>query len=405
MHCPATASSASIVGLPKTSRISKHVIEAKDIVGGNRQRTLGLLWKVRHGPTFSSLPVLHLWIGCLFVCVEDLTPFVCALFSHPQIISHWQIPCLVNVTTLKEEIQRLRAISSVTPAVARSLESAETYFRSEELQVLLEWCQAVCILYGLQVENFTTSFQDGRAICYLIHHYQPSLLHLEDIQDVRQARESDQSQGSSSAGLTSNEEEQLRAWRMSFSPTVCADFFSIFRILPVVQTTRGTFSVSQYLICWCWFLQTGEPSAALKKFRKMTRNNLRLASEKAHLLGRVPVIFDIDQVHDQIPDEKVILTFVAYLSNRLLDLRKETQAAYLIQGAWQAFKARKVIAQRKEAAARLDRLFQGIHDRHQQIKQGTVEGLLGFAFFLSLQWVFFLLPVCVCVCVRVCVCF
>ena len=288
------ASSASIVGLPKTSRISKHVIEAKDIVGGNRQRTLGLLWKI---------------------------------------ISHWQIPCLVNVTTLKEEIQRLRAISSVTPAVARSLESAETYFRSEELQVLLEWCQAVCILYGLQVENFTTSFQDGRAICYLIHHYQPSLLHLEDIQDVRQARESDQSQGSSSAGLTSNEEEQLRAWRMSFSPT------------------------------------TGEPSAALKKFRKMTRNNLRLASEKAHLLGRVPVIFDIDQVHDQIPDEKVILTFVAYLSNRLLDLRKETQAAYLIQGAWQAFKARKVIAQRKEAAARLDRLFQGIHDRHQQIKQ------------------------------------
>ncbi len=33
----------------------------------------------------------------------------------------------------------------------------------------------------LQVENFTVSFSDGRALCYLLHYYHPSLLKLEDI--------------------------------------------------------------------------------------------------------------------------------------------------------------------------------------------------------------------------------
>lgn len=28
----------------------------------------------------------------------------------------------------------------------------------------------------MQVENFTVSFSDGRVLCYLIHHYHPSLL-------------------------------------------------------------------------------------------------------------------------------------------------------------------------------------------------------------------------------------
>ena len=33
----------------------------------------------------------------------------------------------------------------------------------------------VCCLY-VQVENFTVAFSDGRVLCYLIHHYHPSLL-------------------------------------------------------------------------------------------------------------------------------------------------------------------------------------------------------------------------------------
>ena len=52
-------------------------ITAKDIVGGHRQRTLALLWKI---------------------------------------ISHWQIPALVDVAELKLEIQRIRdAIQAKVP--------------------------------------------------------------------------------------------------------------------------------------------------------------------------------------------------------------------------------------------------------------------------------------------------
>ena len=29
---------------------------------------------------------------------------------------------------------------------------------------------------SFQIENFTVSFSDGRALCYLLHHYHPSLL-------------------------------------------------------------------------------------------------------------------------------------------------------------------------------------------------------------------------------------
>ena len=35
------------------------------------------------------------------------------------------------------------------------------------------------VVGGLQVCNFTNSFSDGRLLCYLIHHYHPSLLPLD----------------------------------------------------------------------------------------------------------------------------------------------------------------------------------------------------------------------------------
>ena len=35
----------------------------------------------------------------------------------------------------------------------------------------------------VQVSNFNSSFSDGRALCYLIHHYHPQLLTLDSIKD------------------------------------------------------------------------------------------------------------------------------------------------------------------------------------------------------------------------------
>ena len=48
----------------------------------------------------------------------------------------------------------------------------------------------MCALVFCQVENFTVSFSDGRALCYLIHHYHPSHLPLDSVrQDTTQTVE------------------------------------------------------------------------------------------------------------------------------------------------------------------------------------------------------------------------
>jgi abnormal spindle-like microcephaly-associated protein len=36
---------------------------------------------------------------------------------------------------------------------------------------------------AFQIENFSVSFSDGRALCYLLHHYYPSFLKQEEISD------------------------------------------------------------------------------------------------------------------------------------------------------------------------------------------------------------------------------
>mmetsp|Transcript_16947 Transcript_16947/g.41278 ORF Transcript_16947/g.41278 Transcript_16947/m.41278 type:complete len:2524 (+) Transcript_16947:69-7640(+) len=47
--------------------------------------------------------------------------------------------------------------------------------------LLLRWSQAVCSSFGLKLSDFTTSFADGRALCYLIHYYHPTVIRLDEI--------------------------------------------------------------------------------------------------------------------------------------------------------------------------------------------------------------------------------
>ncbi|CAN0404166.1 unnamed protein product, partial [Scytosiphon promiscuus] len=54
----------------------------------------------------------------------------------------------------------------------------------ELLAALLAWCQAVCHGYGVPVQNFTTSFADGRALCLLLHHYYPWMIPLDAIRQT-----------------------------------------------------------------------------------------------------------------------------------------------------------------------------------------------------------------------------
>eukprot|EP00980_Cylindrotheca_fusiformis_P001667 scaffold381_cov138-Cylindrotheca_fusiformis.AAC.3 len=55
--------------------------------------------------------------------------------------------------------------------------SAENVLKS----LLFRWCQAVCSSFGITLNDFTTSFADGRALCLLVHYYHPSVIGRDEI--------------------------------------------------------------------------------------------------------------------------------------------------------------------------------------------------------------------------------
>lgn len=119
---------------------------AKAIVAGNLEQTLALLWRV---------------------------------------MMHFQVQDLIDTERLKKEIAGLKAKPSYNHHAllnARRVSGGEMYINSPQLSILLQWVQAVCTCYGVEVSNFGVSFSDGRALCLLVHHYHPELLALEQIQ-------------------------------------------------------------------------------------------------------------------------------------------------------------------------------------------------------------------------------
>ncbi|XP_074655688.1 uncharacterized protein LOC141909201 [Tubulanus polymorphus] len=133
-------------------------ITPKDIVDGQRQKTLALMWKL---------------------------------------IFNYQVNVLVDEEQLKDEIHFLKQNLNLQreleafnndedtalglPRSRQSCNADDLYFKSPCLSLLLKWCQVVCSYYAMKVENFTVSFSDGRALCCIIHHYHPGLLPLTDI--------------------------------------------------------------------------------------------------------------------------------------------------------------------------------------------------------------------------------
>jgi hypothetical protein len=47
--------------------------------------------------------------------------------------------------------------------------------------VIVQWCDIVCSTFGRPVNDLTVSFGDGKAVCYLLHYYHPTLLPLNEI--------------------------------------------------------------------------------------------------------------------------------------------------------------------------------------------------------------------------------
>uniref|UniRef100_A0A3P8R6K5 Calponin-homology (CH) domain-containing protein n=1 Tax=Astatotilapia calliptera TaxID=8154 RepID=A0A3P8R6K5_ASTCA len=163
---------------------------------------------------------------------------------------------------------------------------------STKVTLLMDWVRSVCDFYNLQVENFTVTFSDGRVLCYLIHHYHPGLL----------------PEASVSHRTTQTVECSPRG-RLELSCSA-SDSDSSFESLPT-------------------------------ELLKNEKSNFKLVNSAVSFLGGVPAMINPADMSNTIPNEKVVMSYLSFLCARLLDLRDETRAARVIQGAWRKYKLKK----------------------------------------------------------------
>lgn len=148
------------------NQVDERLVEkiAKDIVDGHREKTLALLWKL---------------------------------------ISCFQLQSLVDTEVIQREIDYIQQRMSFRALEFLERQQKNAPYRgsggdeSPEDQVyavLLEWCRVVCANYFVPVEDFTASFADGKALCYLLHYYHPMLLSKADILPTTSDRAGDMEQ-------------------------------------------------------------------------------------------------------------------------------------------------------------------------------------------------------------------
>jgi len=109
-------------------------ITAKDVVDGFREKTVGLLW---------------------------------------GIVSRWGLEQLVDWNQVKREIRRLQTRKA--PADMRYSVSPTTDCNNEptdHVRLLKDWAGCIASAHGIQVDNLTTSFGDGRVFQKIVEEYE-----------------------------------------------------------------------------------------------------------------------------------------------------------------------------------------------------------------------------------------
>ncbi|TMW69061.1 hypothetical protein Poli38472_001217 [Pythium oligandrum] len=237
---------------------------SKAVVDGHREKTLALLWKL---------------------------------------ISVFQLRSLINMTRLTKEVQNVKnrmsfrasefyessRISQAIIARSSTPDEENQGIDAEVSELLLEWCRAVCANYSIPVTDFTESFADGRALCYLLHYYHPMLLGRSEIRATT----------AEFADLNSTAESSI--------------------------------------------------STALENERR----HFTMVNERVKQLGEIPVLMPEYYDTSNPPDEKVVVTFVCYLQSRLIDSSREIHAAARLKRWWQSPKIRYLMRRKKNISARI----------------------------------------------------
>uniref|UniRef100_A0A3B4V032 Assembly factor for spindle microtubules n=1 Tax=Seriola dumerili TaxID=41447 RepID=A0A3B4V032_SERDU len=259
-------------------------IDSRDIVDGHREKTLSLLWKI------------------------IFTFHVEVILDEDQLRE--EIGFLKRTLRTKRKLVSLRADRGLQPSPAKTRAPYE--HSSTKITLLMDWVRAVCDFYNLKVENFTVTFSDGRVLCYLIHHYHPSLLPEEAV----------------SHSTTQTVECSPRG-RLELSCSA-SDSDSSFDSLPT--GLNGPES----------------PSVEFKELLENEKSNFRLVNTAVAFLGGVPAMINPADMSNTIPNEKIVMSYLTFLCARLLDLRNETRAARVIQGAWRKYRLKKDLQLYKE---------------------------------------------------------
>uniref|UniRef100_A0A8C2C844 Abnormal spindle microtubule assembly n=1 Tax=Cyprinus carpio TaxID=7962 RepID=A0A8C2C844_CYPCA len=260
----------------------------------------------------------------------------------------WKIIFAFQVSTrnqLKEEIsflrktwrtkQKLASVMANSGVAVTRMKSRQAFEHpSQKVTLLMDWVNAVCEFYNLKAENFTVSFSDGRILCYLIHHYHPGHLPAEEIQQ-----------------RTTQTTECGHRGRVELNNS-STDSDCSFENSPTVQTES--------------------PSVDFKELLEKERSNFQLVNTAVSYLGGVPAMINPEDMSNTIPNEKVVTCYLSFLCARLLDLRNETRAARVIQGAWRRYKLQKnieLIQQRNLAATKIQALVRKFILRRRMIRQ------------------------------------
>ncbi|GFU52555.1 abnormal spindle-like microcephaly-associated protein homolog [Nephila pilipes] len=246
--------------LEKASCQIEDNIDPRDIVDGNREKTLSLLW---------------------------------------QIIFKTQISKHVNLDVLKKENSYLRRSLQLKADVATfnalqnlsdgednfemEILNSKLYKENEVIQQLFQWCQNVCAHYGVKVHNFTSSFSDGRALCFILHHYHPNLLPRKKI----------------------HKETSMHYFEKQMDAAEDED-------CPFPPESREL------------------TTELMDKLVKNEKENLELAFQKLQEIGQIPKMSFPNYVQNRLPDEKVVIILVSYINIRLMELSVEIRAARTI---------------------------------------------------------------------------
>ncbi|XP_049443547.1 abnormal spindle-like microcephaly-associated protein isoform X2 [Epinephelus fuscoguttatus] len=259
-------------------------IDSRDIVDGHREKTLSLLWKI--------IFAFHVEV---ILDVDQLRE---------------EIGFLKKTSRTKRRLASLRADRGPQPSPAKTRVPYE--HSSTKITLLMGWVRAVCDFYNLRVENFTVAFSDGRVLCYLIHHYHPSLLPEEAVSHSTTQTVECSPRGRLELNCSASDSDNS----FDSSPT----------------GLNGPDS----------------PSVEFEELLENEKNNFRLVNTAVSYLGGVPAMINPADMSNTIPNEKVVMSYLSFLCTRLLDLRNETRAARVIQGAWRKYRLKKDLQLYKE---------------------------------------------------------